>query len=164
MTSEQMKAAQPDEGFLQQAVRLAIDNVAAGREPFGAVVVRDGQVPATGVNTVDTDADPTAHAEVAAVRAAAEQLGTPDLTGAIVYSSCEPCAMCHVTAAVAGVSRLVYAAPKELVPDLGGTPRPGLARMQAALRGGADDIVEHQPVAGADEPFRRYVDTRGGRA
>lgn len=147
-----------DVGFLRQAVTLALDNVAAGRAPFGSVVVRGGEVVGSGVNTVKSDSDPTAHAEVAAVRAAAEQLGTPDLTGATVYSSCEPCAMCHTVCAVAGISRLVYAAPKEFVPELGGPPRPDLPRMQAVLRELAGDAIEHIPAAGADEPFRRYVE------
>lgn len=158
-------ARSDDVGFLQQAVTLALDNVAAGRAPFGAVVVRDGAVVGTGLNTVDADADPTAHAEVAAVRAAAEELGTPDLAGATVYSSCEPCAMCHAVCAVAGIGRIVYAAPKELVPDLGRPPpRPDLARMQAVLREIADETIEHIPVEAADEPFRRYVSLRERRS
>lgn len=153
-----------DTGYLLQAVALATENVAAGRAPFGAVVVRDGELVATGVNTVGPDPDPTAHAEVAAVRAAADRLGTADLTGATVYSSCEPCAMCQAVCAVAGVSRIVYAAPKEFVPESGDPPRTDLAQTQAVLRELAGETIVHIPVPGADEPFRRHVELGQGRS
>jgi hypothetical protein len=81
-----------DPDLLRRAVVLAIENAAEGQLPFGALVVRDGEVLATGVNTALRDIDPAAHAEVAAVRAACRAVGTLDLRGAEVYSSCEPCA------------------------------------------------------------------------
>jgi tRNA(Arg) A34 adenosine deaminase TadA len=81
--------------FMQQAIRLATENVTSGNGgPFGCVIVRDGQVIATGVNRVTADHDPTAHAEVNAIRAACRSLGTFQLTGCEIYSSCEPCPMC----------------------------------------------------------------------
>ena len=81
--------------FMQQAIRLATDNVTSGRGgPFGAVVVKDGAVIATGANQVTAMNDPTAHAEVVAVRNACAALGTFQLEGCEVYSSCEPCPMC----------------------------------------------------------------------
>ncbi|WP_329104870.1 nucleoside deaminase [Micromonospora sp. NBC_01699] len=149
--------------FLAQAVRLAADNAATGQLPFGALVVRDGEVVATGVNTALRDHDPTAHAEVAAVRNACRELGVLHLTGAVMLSSCEPCAICHAVAASAGITRIVYAAPKELVPDLG-YPAPSdngplLTAMQQALRGLAPEQVIHLPVDAADEPFTRYLST-----
>lgn len=149
--------------FLSQAVRLALDNVEVGGEPFGAIVVRDGQVLGTGVNSTVRDVDPTAHAEVAAVRAACRQLNTSTVVGATVVSSCEPCAMCQAVCAVAGVSRIVYAAPKEYVPDLGRDPRPDLVEMQTALRGLAGDAVEYVPTPGAEEPFSEYIARTGAR-
>ncbi len=108
--------------WLAQAVQLALDNAAAGQLPFGAVVVRDGTVLATGVNTALRDVDPTAHAEVAAVRNACRQLGVQHLGDATIYSSCEPCAICVSVAAAVGITRIVYAAPKEFVPDLEDPP------------------------------------------
>ena len=144
--------------FLQQAVQLAIDNVRAGQEPFAALVVRDGQVLGTGVNSTVLDTDPTAHAEVAAVREACRQLATVHLAGATVVSSCEPCAMCHAVCAVAGVSQIIYAAPKELVPDVGGLPRPDLVEMQTTLRAMAGETIRHVPTPGADEPFAQFVE------
>jgi guanine deaminase len=80
--------------FLQRAVDLALENVAQGGGPFGAVIVRQGQVIATGVNRVTANLDPTAHAEVMAIRQACERLQDFQLTDAILYASCEPCPMC----------------------------------------------------------------------
>lgn len=81
--------------FMRQAIRLATDNVMSGRGgPFGAVVVKDGKVIATGSNQVTSSNDPTAHAEVVAIRNACTTLGHFQLEGCDVYTSCEPCPMC----------------------------------------------------------------------
>ena len=101
---------------LARTVDLALSRAAAGRLPFAALVLRDGVVLGGGVNTVQDDHDPVAHGEVVAVRDATRRLGTPQLTGAVVYSSCEPCAICRLVAAAAGISEIVYAADKSLVP------------------------------------------------
>jgi tRNA(Arg) A34 adenosine deaminase TadA len=151
--------------LLQRAVRLACDNADAGQLPFGALVVRDGAVLATGVNTAIRDRDPTAHAEVAAIRNACRAVGDVYLTGATVISSCEPCAVCHTVAAGTGVERILYAAPRESVPDLG-YPAPTdvgdvMVRMQNVLRAMAPGQLVHVETDGADEPFRRFV---AGRA
>lgn len=79
---------------MRLAVDLAVENVAAGGGPFGAVIVRDGEVVATGVNRVTANNDPTAHAEVCAIREACSKLNTFDLSGCEIYASCEPCPMC----------------------------------------------------------------------
>jgi tRNA(Arg) A34 adenosine deaminase TadA len=80
---------------MQQAIALATENGRSGRGgPFGAVIVRDGRVVATGVNQVTTANDPTAHAEVVAIRRACEALECFQLEGCDVYTSCEPCPMC----------------------------------------------------------------------
>ena len=150
--------------LLLDAVRLASENAAAGQLPFGALVVRDGAVLATGVNTALRDHDPTAHAEVAAVRNACRALGVLHLTGATIVSSCEPCAICHSVAAGAGITRIVYAAPKEIIPDLR-YPAPAgdaalLTGMQAALRALAPEQLQHVPTEGAELPFARYLEAR----
>jgi len=80
--------------FMQQAIALATENVTSGGGPFGAVVVRDNAIIATGVNRVTRDNDPTAHAEIVAIRAACQALHSFQLTGCSVYTSCEPCPMC----------------------------------------------------------------------
>jgi len=80
---------------MQRAIALATQNVVShGGGPFGAVIVRGGEVIATGVNLVTSTNDPTAHAEVVAIRAACRALGDFQLTGCVVYTSCEPCPMC----------------------------------------------------------------------
>jgi tRNA(Arg) A34 adenosine deaminase TadA len=81
--------------FMEKAIALATENVTSGAGgPFGAVVVRDGEIIATGVNSVTANNDPTAHAEVMAIREACRVLGDFQLTGCEVYTSCEPCPMC----------------------------------------------------------------------
>jgi guanine deaminase len=153
------------EELAARAVRLAADNADAGQLPFGALVVRDGEVLATGVNTALHDRDPAAHAEVTAVRAACAVVGEVHVTGAIVVSSCEPCGLCHAVAATAGVERIYYAAPKEYVPDLGYPAPPVhgelLVTMQRLFREAAPEQIVYVPTDGADEPFRRYLARRG---
>lgn len=80
---------------MQMAIRLSEQNVEKGLGgPFGAVVVRDGKVIARSANKVTASNDPTAHAEVSAIRIACRKLGTFDLSGCVIYTSCEPCPMC----------------------------------------------------------------------
>lgn len=102
-----------DEKFMQQAIDLSIENVANGGGPFGAVIVRDGEVIATGTNRVTATCDPTAHAEVSAIRAACAKLGDFKLAGCTIYSSCEPCPMCLSALYWAGVERIFYGNTKE---------------------------------------------------
>jgi tRNA(Arg) A34 adenosine deaminase TadA len=81
--------------FMEKAIALATENVTSGRGgPFGAVIVRDGKIVATGVNQVTATNDPTAHAEIVAIRNAASALAAFDLAGCEIYTSCEPCPMC----------------------------------------------------------------------
>jgi lactoylglutathione lyase len=121
--------------LLGRAVALARENAEAGGRPFGALLVRDGEVVATGVNRVAVTGDPTAHAEIEAVRAAG-----PRAKGALLASSCEPCPMCRIAAALAGVERIVYAASADDAARAGWVlpPPPPAA---------------HVPVPGAAQPF-----------
>jgi guanine deaminase len=80
--------------FMARAIELSIENVRLGGGPFAAVVVRDGKIVAEGVNSVTAENDPTAHAEIVAIRGACQRLDTFELTGCEIYSSCEPCPMC----------------------------------------------------------------------
>ncbi|WP_237056336.1 nucleoside deaminase [Microbulbifer sediminum] len=100
--------------FLARAVTLADENVRqeSGR-PFGAVLVRDGQVIAEGVNTIHRDGDPTAHAELQAIRTATCSAGHPRLDGAIMYASGHPCPMCLAAMYLCGVTRAYYALSQE---------------------------------------------------
>ena len=148
--------------LLARAVALAVDNAADGQLPFGAVVARGQEVIAVGVNTALRDHDPTGHAEIAAVRAACRSLGTLSLTGCTLYSSCEPCPICHTVAIAADVDRIVYAAPKEWVPDLGGAPFPlVLADIQAAARERDPGRIVLVELHEARDPFNVYLEHRG---
>ncbi|MBQ9642085.1 MAG: nucleoside deaminase [Bacteroidaceae bacterium] len=102
-----------DKQFMQQAIDLSVENVKKGGGPFGAVIVRDGQVVATGVNRVTANNDPTAHAEVSAIRAACQQVGDFRLKGCTIYTSCEPCPMCLAAIYWAGIDRIYYGNTKE---------------------------------------------------
>jgi guanine deaminase len=83
-----------DELFLRRAVEVAVENVAIGGGPYGAVIVRDGVPVASSGNRVTQDLDPTAHAEIMAIRLACRQLNDFQLKGCVLYTSCEPCPMC----------------------------------------------------------------------
>lgn len=105
---------QPNLDFLRQAIALATHNVTSGRGgPFGAVIVRDGKVIAEGVNNVTATNDPTAHAEVTAIRNACKALGTFSLAGCELYSSCEPCPMCLAASHWARLDAVFFAASAE---------------------------------------------------
>lgn len=103
--------SQPNPDFLHRAITLATQNVTSGEGgPFGAVIVRDGQIIGEGVNTVTAINDPTAHAEVNAIRAATKALGTFALAGCELYTSCEPCPMCLAAAYWSHVDAIYYGA------------------------------------------------------
>ncbi len=101
------------EDYMNMAVELAVENVKSGGGPFGAVIVRDGEVVATGVNRVTSQNDPTAHAEVSAIRAACKKLGRFDLSGCVIYTSCEPCPMCLGAIYWARIDKIYYGADKD---------------------------------------------------
>jgi len=101
-------------GFMREAIRLSEENVRSGKGgPFGVAIVKDGRIIATGVNTVTSTNDPTAHAEVNAIREACRVLGTFQLDGCDVYSSCEPCPMCLGAIYWARPARLFFANSRE---------------------------------------------------
>lgn len=95
--------------FMREAVRLAQDNRAQGAHPFGAVLAKNGQRVATGVNEVLKNCDPTSHAEIQALRAAGAALGQPRLDGCVVYASGYPCPMCLAAMVASGIKAVYYA-------------------------------------------------------
>jgi len=97
--------------FMRQAIELAANAAAEGEVPVGALVVRDGKVIATGTNAMRSTSDPTAHAEIVAIRRAAELLGNQRLDGCDLWVTLEPCAMCAGAISHARIARLYYAAP-----------------------------------------------------
>jgi guanine deaminase len=103
-----------DEHFLRRAITLAERAVQDGiGQPFGAVVVRDGRIVGEGCNLVTSTCDPTAHAEVVALRDACRALAKTRLEGCTIYASCEPCAMCLAAIHLAQIERLVFACSAE---------------------------------------------------
>ncbi|MDP9395389.1 MAG: nucleoside deaminase [Actinomycetota bacterium] len=122
--------ADPEAAWLAEAVRLATENVAQGGGPFGAVVVQGDVVIGRGTNRVTRDLDPTAHAEVVAIREACRTRGDFRLDGCVLVSSCEPCPLCLSAALWARVDRLVYAADRH-----------------DAARGGFDDLAFYELFA-----------------
>lgn len=100
--------------FLREAIRLSIEKMEAGEGgPFGALVVRDGRIVGVGWNRVTSTSDPTAHAEIVAIRDACARLGTFSLAECELYASCEPCPMCLAAIYWARIERLYYAATRE---------------------------------------------------
>jgi guanine deaminase len=149
-----------DARWLARTIELATENVANGGGPFGALIVRDGELVAEGQNRVTANLDPTAHAEVTAIRAACQTVGDFSLPGATLYTSCEPCPLCLSAALWARVDRVVFAADRN-----------------DAARGGFDDLefyelfgrdrstwhiaVDSERPANASEPFDAWLELEG---
>ena len=112
--------AVPDDGFVRQAIALSREARAAGNHPFGALLTLDGSVVLTARNTVHTDNDPTAHAESNLVSEAIRRLRPDEIARTVLYTSCEPCAMCVGKMYWAGVRTVVYALPTEELAKLAG--------------------------------------------
>ncbi len=123
-------SASQDGAWLARAVELAVANVANGGGPFGAVIVRGDELVAEGQNRVTATLDPTAHAEVVAIRAACQIEGSFSLAGTVLYTSCEPCPLCLSAALWARVDRVVFAADR-----------------YDAARGGFDDLEFYELFA-----------------
>jgi guanine deaminase len=146
-----------DARFLAHAVRLSREHMNEGAGgPFGAVIVRDGTVLAEGWNQVTSANDPTAHAEVVAIRRACEAVGDFSLKDAVLYTSCEPCPMCLASAYWARVSRIVYANTRADAAAIGfddsfiydEIPKPPEARSLP---------IEHHPNADAKAAFEAWL-------
>ena len=113
MEAKNPDITEQDMHFMELAAKIAEENIDRGGGPFGAVVVRNGEVVATGANSVTLTNDPTAHAEVNAIREACRKEGSFSLAGCRVYSSCEPCPMCLAAIIWANISRVVYGCTRE---------------------------------------------------
>lgn len=145
-----------DEEYLRGALRLAEESAASGGGPFGAVIVRDAVVLGTGVNDVVGAADPTAHAEVVAIRDACRRLGTHELTGATVYASCEPCPMCLAAGWWARVDGIVFSADRHQAAAAGFDDAAVYAEVAAPL--GERTLPVRQLLAMEGEnPFRTWA-------
>jgi tRNA(Arg) A34 adenosine deaminase TadA len=105
--------------LMQKAIDLSVENVKKGGGPFGAVIAKDGQIIATGVNRVTKNNDPTAHAEITTIRKAARKMRTFDLSGCDIYTSCEPCPMCLSAIYWAHLDKIYYGNTKTDAKEIG---------------------------------------------
>jgi tRNA(Arg) A34 adenosine deaminase TadA len=146
----------PDRRWLDDVVARATRNVADGGGPFAAIVVRGDDVVAEGVNRVTRDLDPTAHAEVVAIRAACRALGTYELSGTVLVSSCEPCPLCLAASLWARVDGVVYAADRDDAAG-GGFDDRAFYELFDRPRETWPVPVRQVAVAGATEPFQAWL-------
>ena len=105
--------------LMRKAIDLSVENVNKGGGPFGAVIAKDGQIIATGVNLVTKNNDPTAHAEITTIRKAARKMRTFDLSGCDIYTSCEPCPMCLSAIYWAHLDKIYYGNTKTDAKEIG---------------------------------------------
>ena len=108
-----MRITNKDKEYMREAIRLADESVKNGGGPFGAVIVKDGEIVAGSANSVTRDNDPTAHAEVNTIRQACKKLGTFDLSDCVIYTSCEPCPMCLGAIYWARIKKVYYGNTKK---------------------------------------------------
>ena len=113
-----MSITEKDKEYMREAIRLADESVKNGGGPFGAVIVRDGEIIAGSSNSVTRDNDPTAHAEVNTIRQACKKLGTFDLSDCVIYTSCEPCPMCLGAIYWARIKKVFYGNTKKDAADI----------------------------------------------
>jgi guanine deaminase len=145
-----------DAQWLTRAVRLATDSVACGGGPFGALIVRGEDVLATGTNQVTTSQDPTAHAEIVAIRAACRRLGDFRLSGCVLVSSCEPCPMCLAAGLWARVDRVIFAAGRDDAASAGFDDR-AFYDLFERPRGEWPVAVAHVSVGDRNRPFTDWL-------
>ncbi len=131
-----------DERFMRVAIEKTREGMRAGQFPFGACLVRDGEILATTHNTVPKEGDITRHAEIDAVREACRRLGSTDLSGAVLYATATPCAMCFTSAGIAGVDRVVIGVePEDFRVHFPSTARPPTFRVQPGTTESGVEIV-----------------------
>jgi guanine deaminase len=144
-----------DQSFLKRAVEIAGNGIKEGAGPFGAVVVKDGKIIAEAINRVVLSHDPTAHAEVIAIRKASAVLKKHNLTGCIIYASCEPCPMCLGAVYWAGIKRVVYASDRHDAAASGFND--SMIYDELVLNPGKRKITFlHLPDAGGEKVFKQW--------
>lgn len=163
MTTKSSTAAIPSDEEIQKHLRTAIEaasqNAAQDGGPFGAVIVTSDGREFTAVNRVTADQDPTAHAEVSAIRATCKTLGTHDLSGAILYTSCEPCPMCLSSSLWARLDAVYFAADRHDAAD-GGFDDAVFYEFFTATPEERDKLVpvRHVAVDSRKAPFEAWAD------
>jgi guanine deaminase len=147
--------------LLERTAALAAQSVTDGGRPFGSLVARDGQVVAEGVNRVDQTGDPTAHAEIEAIRAACAAVGTDDLGDCVLVSSAEPCPMCMAACYWARLGKVVFGAARDEAAAIGFDS--GFVYDQLALPPAQRQLPTlHRPSRAALDAMRRWAREHGG--
>jgi len=136
------------EDFMRMAIRMSIDNVERGGGPFAALIVRDGEIVSTGINSVAEENDPTAHAEINAIRSATKELQRFKLNDCVLYSTCEPCPMCLGAIYWSGIPTIYF----------------GNSREDAAKYGFDDSYIYQQIGMALDERQVRFTRILGKEA
>jgi guanine deaminase len=149
-----------DADWLARAIELATLNVANGGGPFGAVIVRNGELVAEGQNRVTANLDPTAHAEVTAIRAACQVVGDFSLAGMTLYTSCEPCPLCLSASLWARLDRVVFAADREDAAR-GGFDDREFYELFARDRSTWDLPIDAVRPHNASQPFDAWLESEG---
>ena len=142
-----------EDHWLDEAIRLAYENVAQGGHPFGALVVCGDDLLATGVNRARQDGDPTAHAELLAIRAACAKRGAPRLEDCLLVSNVEPCPLCQSAALLAGIPRCIYASRHEAAAEAGFEVESVARELRLPLEQRRLFVLEHRPVPFARAPL-----------
>ncbi|MBZ5586813.1 MAG: nucleoside deaminase [Acidobacteriia bacterium] len=145
------------DNFIEQAIALATENVRRDGGPFAALVVKDGIVIAAGTNQVARGNDPTAHAEIVAIREACRVLGDFQLTGCDIYASCEPCPMCLGAIYWARPARVVFAATHDDAAAAGFDDAFIYRQIGTPPAARAIPMI-HAPHTDAARPFREWTD------
>lgn len=142
--------------FMMEAILLSKNNIDNGGGPFGAVIVKDGKIIAKGVNKVTVNNDPTAHAEVTAIREAARVLNNFDLTGCEIYTSCEPCPMCLGAIYWAHLDKIYYGNTKIDAKNIGFDDAFIYEEIMAPLENRKLPIIQIQQIE-AIEAFKKWT-------
>ncbi|WP_026596839.1 nucleoside deaminase [Methylobacterium sp. 77] len=150
------------ERHLRDAVILATNNVAEGGRPYGAVIVRDGQVICRAVNTIHRSNDPTDHAEMVALREVSQTLGRPKLDECIVYASGRPCPMCHAAMRLAGIKQAFFAYTAEEA-EVHGMLGAGIYAELARPLDEQPMKVRHLPVETGTNPYAEWSERQPAR-
>lgn len=148
MTDDALHAA-----LLEQAIALAVESATSGGGPFGAIIVRDNNVIARAANRVTRDHDPTAHAEVLAVRQACRTLETHVLAGCTLYTSCEPCPMCLGASLWSRLDAIFYAATRDEAARAGFDDARFYRQFHVAEE---TSLLRHLPLPGRNAPFEAW--------
>ncbi|MEZ5524104.1 MAG: nucleoside deaminase [Pseudomonadales bacterium] len=138
--------------FLNQALALAVENVKQGGRPFGAVVVKNSVIIASGVNRIRQDSDPTAHAELLALREAGKVLQTTRLDECTVYASGQPCPMCLAAMRLAGVKKIIFAYSNDQAEPFGLSTADVSSELSLPLEQQSWAFIEHCPPETENTP------------